>query len=377
MYKATTRHSLVSLGQSLLLSALCAAPLHAQTIHDTQNSIHQLDTKFHTLQHHLALTVAQQTQLKQHLIQTDRLIKHNRIEIQQTEQAIRLKQNAITLIEQQISELTLHFKHLKKQLSKLIQARYQSPNNPPLAWLFLNPKQDDTNRLLSYYHYVIRANQNTIQALKKTQSDLITQQQQRNCELKALKELQAKHQQQQLQLVNYQTQRNHLLAGLSQQIHTQENTLTIYQADRQNLTQILRTLNQQSVIRTRRPMTRMKTKLPLPVQASDALDIQKINQGIVFFSPEASPVYAVYPGKVVFRDWLNGYGYLMIIDHGWGLMTLYANNLAFTKQKGDTVIQGEQIAKVGHSGTLKQSGLYFEVRRYGKAVPPLEWLKHH
>jgi septal ring factor EnvC (AmiA/AmiB activator) len=246
-----------------------------------------------------------------------------------------------------------------------------------LAWLFLNAKQDDTNRLLTYYQYLIRANKSTIQRLKKTQSDLDIQQQQLNNELQALKQLQGKYQEQQQQLIHYQSQRKQLLAKLSQQIQTQENTLTIYQENRQNLTQILRTLNQQSVIRTRQPMTRMKTKLPLPIQAGETLDIKKINQGIVFYNPEASPVYAVYPGKVVFRDWLNGYGYLMILDHGWGLMTLYANNLSFTKQKGDTVIQGEQIAKVGHSGTLKQSGLYFEVRRYGKAVPPLEWLKHH
>ena len=55
-------------------------------------------------------------------------------------------------------------------------------------------------------------------------------------------------------------------------------------------------------------------------------------------------------------------------------MTLYANNLALMRQKGDTVTQGQQIATVGHSGTEKESGLYFEVRKRGKAIPPLEWL---
>ena len=55
-------------------------------------------------------------------------------------------------------------------------------------------------------------------------------------------------------------------------------------------------------------------------------------------------------------------------------MTLYAHNQSLFKQKGETVAQGEQIATVGHSGGLKQNGLYFEIRRRGKAIPPLAWL---
>ena len=83
---------------------------------------------------------------------------------------------------------------------------------------------------------------------------------------------------------------------------------------------------------------------------------------------------AVYSGKVVFSDWLKGYGLLLIIDHGQGFMTLYAHNQTLFKQKGDTVTQGIQIASVGHTGGLKQNGLYFEIRQYGKAIPPLKWL---
>ena len=55
-------------------------------------------------------------------------------------------------------------------------------------------------------------------------------------------------------------------------------------------------------------------------------------------------------------------------------MTLYAHNQSLFKRKGQTVHQREQIANVGHSGGIKQNGLYFEVRLRGKAVPPLDWL---
>ncbi len=117
----------------------------------------------------------------------------------------------------------------------------------------------------------------------------------------------------------------------------------------------------------------MRRKLPKPVQTKPN-GFQRMNQGLTFFAAEGAPVTAVYPGKVVFSDWLNGYGLLLIIDHGQGFMTLYAHNQSLFKSKGTNVIQGEQIATVGHSGGLKQNGLYFEVRHGGKAVPPLEWL---
>ena len=99
-----------------------------------------------------------------------------------------------------------------------------------------------------------------------------------------------------------------------------------------------------------------------------------MNQGVTFFAKEGEPVVSVYAGKVVFSDWLKGYGLLLIVDHGMGFMTLYAHNQSLFKRKGDPVLQGEQIASIGHSGGLKQNGLYFEVRHRGKAIPPLEWL---
>ena len=126
-------------------------------------------------------------------------------------------------------------------------------------------------------------------------------------------------------------------------------------------------------MQNQRPFIFARKKLPQPVNV-DRKNVQKINQGLVFYAAEGAAVTAVYPGKVVFSDWLKGYGLLLIIDHGRGFMTLYAHNQSLFKQKGDPVNQGEQIAAVGHSGGIKQNGLYFEIRQRGKAISPLAWL---
>jgi septal ring factor EnvC (AmiA/AmiB activator) len=117
----------------------------------------------------------------------------------------------------------------------------------------------------------------------------------------------------------------------------------------------------------------MRKKLPPPIQGHRR-SVEKMNQGVTFFADEGAEVTAVYPGKVVFSDWLRGYGLLLIVDHGNGFMTLYAHNQSLFKNKGQWVSQNEHIANVGHSGGIKQNGLYFEIRLQGKAISPLGWI---
>lgn len=358
------------------LSVLLITPLvFAQTPQDTQQSIHRLDNQIHSLRQHMSLSLTQKTQLKQAISHLDALIKNNLSKLQQVQLDITQKQKNIRDLEKTTASLNTTLKEQQKQLSEHLRARYRTKDNPPLIWLIFNPHSDRTQQILTYYQYLIRAQQDNLKKLQETRQALQKQQQQLQDALTTLTALHDQYQQQQKQWLDHQNHRKELLAKLNQTIQTEANALTIFEKDREKLSKILRTLSQQSVTRTRQSMTRMKTQLPLPVAIDSDEDIQKANQGIILCSAEASPVHAVYPGKVVFRDWLNGYGYLMILDHGWGLMTLYGNNEGFTKQKGDIVLQGEQIARVGHSGHIQRSGLYFEVRRYGKAVPPLEWLK--
>lgn len=294
--------------------------------------------------------------------------------LREIQEKIPAKKSEIELIEQKISNLQQKFHHLQSLLTQQIQARYKQQPNQPLAWLFINTQKADMDKLLTYYQYVIHTNAHTLQALKTTRNDLQHQQQNLHQDIQTLHRMEAQAQIAQQQLQAQKNQHQKLLYALQQHVATQEKTLNSYEHNRDNLSRILHKLSQESVIQTRHSMTTMKRKLPTPI-AVNTQQIQKLHQGIILYSPEGSAVHAVYPGKVVFCEWLNGYGLLLIIDHGWGLMTLYANNLTLTKQVGDMVNQGEQIATVGHSGISKQPGLYFEVRKQGKAISPLEWLK--
>lgn len=98
-------------------------------------------------------------------------------------------------------------------------------------------------------------------------------------------------------------------------------------------------------------------------------------EGMYFQAPTGAEVTAIHTGRVVFADWLRGFGLLTIIDHGDDNMSLYGNADVLFKQVGDWVESGEAIAAAGRSGGQAESGLYFEVRTKGRPTNPIAWLQ--
>ena len=98
-------------------------------------------------------------------------------------------------------------------------------------------------------------------------------------------------------------------------------------------------------------------------------------EGIYVAAPDGTEINAIHSGRVVFADWLRGFGLLTIIDHGNRYMSLYGNADVLLKQTGDWVEGGETIASAGSSGGRGVSGLYFEVRANGRPTNPASWLR--
>ena len=101
----------------------------------------------------------------------------------------------------------------------------------------------------------------------------------------------------------------------------------------------------------------------------------RASTGLLIAGSPGADVHAVADGRVAFADWLKGYGLIIIIDHGNGLMSLYANNETLLKNAGDEVHAGDAVSTVGSSGGQGRNALYFEVRQGGKPVDPRAWLR--
>jgi septal ring factor EnvC (AmiA/AmiB activator) len=106
-----------------------------------------------------------------------------------------------------------------------------------------------------------------------------------------------------------------------------------------------------------------------------ALPDGRRSQGVLIGAAAGTPVQAVANGKVVFAEWMSGYGLLCIVDHGDGYMSLYANNDGLLREAGSDVRRGDAVASVGNSGGQGVPALYFELRRNGQPVDPRAWLQ--
>jgi septal ring factor EnvC (AmiA/AmiB activator) len=97
-------------------------------------------------------------------------------------------------------------------------------------------------------------------------------------------------------------------------------------------------------------------------------------KGLFIRAQAGSEVHAIAPGRVVFAEWLRGFGNLLIIDHGDQYLSIYGNNESLLKQPGDIVKMGDVVATVGNSGGNPETGLYFEMRYQGKPFDPMTWV---
>ena len=134
------------------------------------------------------------------------------------------------------------------------------------------------------------------------------------------------------------------------------------------------------------PLYEKKGKLAWPVsgrvitsfgpQKHPRFNTITMNNGVeIAPKKERAPVLAVHPGLVVYADAFEGYGNLIIVDHGLTYYTLYGHCSEFLAAKGDAVQAGQAVALTGDSGSLKGECLYFEIRIRTKALDPLKWLK--
>lgn len=99
------------------------------------------------------------------------------------------------------------------------------------------------------------------------------------------------------------------------------------------------------------------------------------NDGINIALPPGSPVRAIASGHVVYvGNELRGYGNLLLIAHADDWVSAYAHNREILVQRGDTVAQGDVVARSGSSGNVVEPQLHFELRRGSRAVDPMQYM---
>ena len=270
-------------------------------------------------------------------------------------------------------------------LAAQIMAAYRLGRESRLKLVLNQDSPAHLSRTLAYYDYFSRSQTSQINELRQVLQTLDEMQAKINLELTALDLVQKSQQAVLDEMTDQRNQRQAVIVSLSSQINTDETRLAELQRDRLDLEALLEKLSDvladiPADLGQQNGLAELKGKMPLPVKGrvKHAYGQPRTAglhwQGWLIDTDVGSEVKTIAYGRVAYSDWLRGYGLLMIIDHGEGFMSLYANNESLLREVGDWVEPGSNISTVG-SSPLNGNGLYFEIRKNGKALDPAAWLQ--
>jgi septal ring factor EnvC (AmiA/AmiB activator) len=130
------------------------------------------------------------------------------------------------------------------------------------------------------------------------------------------------------------------------------------------------------------PFANQKGKLSWPVKGRVLKGYGELRSsgqlrwnGVLIAAPSGNNVRAFFHGRVIYADWLQGMGLLMIVEHGDGYLSLYGHNQELLHGVGSWVQPNEVIARVGDSGGQAEPAAYFELRKAGQPISPAPWIK--
>ena len=307
---------------------------------------------------------------------------------QQTEQQIlRQKQQIATL--ERSSLLNQNQTQLQQEaLAEQIRLAYLLQRQGPVKLLLNQQDLSQTGRLLYYYQSLTLYRFNTIQKLQANLEKINNRQEQLYAQYQVLQKLQQQEQVEEKNLTAMKSNRSQLIMAINQKISDQKQQLEALSANKKRLEQTLIHLAHvtHDKIETKPGhfsnlnFAAQHGRLPWPTRGtvlhyfntSIANSELKWN-GELIEAPDEQPVYSVAAGTVIFSKWLEGYGLLIIINHGGGYMTLYGRNHSLYKHEGEKVSAGDLIATVGQSGGYDKPALYFAIRYNAKPLDPNQW----
>ncbi|EDX89292.1 murein hydrolase activator EnvC [Alcanivorax sp. DG881] len=268
-------------------------------------------------------------------------------------------------------------------LGKTVRASYQAGRQERIKLLLNQEQPDQIARLLRYQEYYQRARSNRLKAVNGELDELKAIALRVEKARQVLLEKRTDVQRHADKLQDAQKERQATLASLNRSLDDRGSNLNQLKADQQRLQTLLadmqRSLNDIPADLGGKPFGNLAGKLPWPVEARISTGYNSRRegalrwQGVIFNAAPGTPVRAIHAGRVVFADWLRGYGLLTIVDHGNGYLTLYGYNQSLLREVGEWVSAGDSLALAGNSGGNRTNGLYFEIRHRGKAVNPTRW----
>lgn len=389
---------LLSLLLPPLLLALSPGAYGAATATQAQDDLRELRGRITALQKKLTADEETKNEAADALRESEKAISEANRELHDLNRQSRTTSAHLGALRKSSLETGNALRTQQELLGSMLRQQYRQGQPEALRLVLSREDPNEMARQFHYLAYIARARAQFVDGLRANLREINRLKDEMAIEVSALAQIAAGQVAQKKRLEQQKRARAKVLSRISQDISTRQRQIRAMQNNESRLSRLVdqlakvvrrpaaggrtRTESVPSGKGDDSPFSALRGLLALPVRGELGSRFGGPRQdggvtwkGLFIAAKTGEDVRAVAGGRVVYADWLRGFGNLLIVDHGENYMTLYANAEALLKQVGEVIRGGETIATVGNSGGNTESGLYFEMRHEGKPFDPLAWVK--
>jgi septal ring factor EnvC (AmiA/AmiB activator) len=390
----------------VLLFFAVAPAIAAPSATEAKRELQQLRTRIEAMQKQLSSAEESRNEAADALRESERAISDANRELLELSSQSREATQSIAELRAESDKHSASLRGQQDRLARMLFEQYIGGQAEPLKLILNGENPNDAARQLHYLTYVSRARADTIRDLRTGLTRLKELADEAQAKAAELATIVAGQTAQKQRLEREKTSHAQVLVRLARDIQKQQRDIGAMKRNESRLTNLIEQLAR-IIARTpprapaaRRPsaareknervpepsafasaFSQLRGQLALPVRGelagrfgSQRSDGGLTWKGLFMTANTGEPVKAVAAGRVVYADWLRGFGNLLILDHGESYMSLYGYNETLYKQVGEEIAAGDTVAAVGSSGGSGESGLYFELRYRGQPFDPLTWV---
>ncbi|MDO6459226.1 peptidoglycan DD-metalloendopeptidase family protein [Granulosicoccaceae sp. 1_MG-2023] len=366
----------------MLLALLAPVPASAADPADYDADIARSREKIRSLDESLRVDKKKRAELLQQLNRYDDQINYLNGKLSALEKRIRINEDSLKSLESELVVKRREAAAEKARLAEQIRAAYRMGHQSGLRLLLSENTPATYSRLSSYADYFSAARQQRISSALDSMQSLAETRLRAAQSRRALESSRDKLRQSRQAQQEAMRSRKRVLAQLESGIVNKSDEMARLEADVARLEALVAELRKRQAAAAK-VSKQDRGRLPWPVDGRITANFKQLKpggklrwSGLFFSAPVGRDVLAIAAGKAVYADWLTGFGMLVILDHGNGIMSLYGNNRDLLIEPGDQVEKGRVIATVGESGSQNESGLYFEIRENAAPVDPIGWISN-
>lgn len=415
----------------LLIFAICLvgssfsnASFAAKKIDVAKEDLSDLHEKIQALKKELDSNQAAHKDASDELKSSETAISSANKKLHDINQQQKQNKNTLNTLKKQSLNLNENLGQQQQQLSKLLRQQYMHGGQSYSQLILQNKNPSEIARDVKYFSYIAKEHAKVIDNMQGSLIKVKALNKKTAATLQEVADLKAKQEAEKKELEQQKQQKSKVVKTLSKQISAQRSEIDKLKRDEKSLSNLVERLakiipknmpkktkkiakKKQRNIENNAPevpsqtiekneetptnaysgdaysgsnFSALKGKLRLPVRGdvtnrfgAARADTGVSWKGLFIKAAEGNDVKSVADGRVVFADWMRGFGNMIIVDHGSGYMSLYGNNQAVLKSVGEVVNAGDSIASVGNSGGNESNGLYYELRRQSKPFDPMSW----